>query len=1000
MFLYILARRPEIEAHWIADTETKAEAIRSLGYPAITYANQKLQQRAGVYVVNQVKEIVPERLRGAVLLNLWHGVGVKQIERKMRESHLLPRIATKYIKNNKTYRDSMMLLVTSPLMEEHFQAQIDPLPPQIIRADYPQNSVPKIIQDVKTFDHDIRKAKNLGEATRVAVWAPTYRLTGNDGFVATALPDVERLIDVLERSGQLLILKMHPQLMSDPSYRHLTTNYASHPRLLFWKNEHDFYEIFDQIDTAIIDYSSIHYDLIAGGVKKYIRYTFDIGQPGVLEAGLDYESMSVGTLASDFDSLLRAIEEDNTVAEDALTNLTDAFWAYREGTTPDTIIEAALSYQQGDVDLPTLYTFDIFDTVIHRRGVVPHSIFLGLRDRLLREGDHWPAFFAAQFDEIRAQAENAVREAKRKDPRRQETKRFEISLEEIYERIATVYGLSSEDSNRVQAWEIELELEDVIPDVDMIQRVCDLREAGEKVLFISDMYLPRAVIEEMLRKADSRLAGIPVFLSEEHGVQKSTGMLYAYVFAEVGYDYAKWIHVGDNPHADKAMPLRLGIEAQPIAPTTLDETELFFLDQARNRDAALIAGRFRQKRIQGASRVDLFAYRNLAGLLVPYVMWMVDDAVRRGYETLYFVARDGHFLKIIADAYITANDLDLKSRYIYGSRRSWRLASQRDALSIDMFAAHGLFGGVRNLEAVASQAHTSLDELIDIVPELARWTNTVAWNNSDRSEVLRLLQQSPRFHGHLLNRAREENRLAQDYFRQEVDFSEKFAFVDYWGRGLTQDCLVDIFRSMGDVDPSVTFYYARSIYKSEGDSIRHNFTSASYPLTLVELILANQPHGTTLGYAVGDDGKIIPVYEERECNEPVLHATEKMIAEFTYDVLRTPLVDRDGALREVFRFSFEHFRQHPTHPDYVEFLAPLRDSVTMGDKEREFAPRLTLREYVSFLRTLRSDELTRSLPISLRRSTGSVRLLAALQAKVGFRRWLLALRTRRSRDLT
>src|SRR5690606_19550645 len=120
---------------------------------------------------------------------------------------------------------------------------------------------------------------------------------------------------------QLLILKMHPQLMSDSSYRDLKKTYASHPRLLFWNNDNDFYEIFDQIDTAIIDYSSIHYDLIAAGVKKFIRYAFDVNQPGTLEAGLDYESMSAGTMALDFESVLHALEADNTVSEGDLARL-------------------------------------------------------------------------------------------------------------------------------------------------------------------------------------------------------------------------------------------------------------------------------------------------------------------------------------------------------------------------------------------------------------------------------------------------------------------------------------------------------------------------------------------------------------------------------------------------------------------------------------------------------------------------------------------------------
>lgn len=988
LFLYVLATRPDIEARWIADTEAKADHVRSLGYPATTYANQRVQAQAGVYVVNQVKERVPDALRGAVLLNLWHGVGVKQIERRMTESHLLPRIARKYIQNNSLYREWMMLLVTSPLMEEHFQAQIDPLPHQIIRADYPQNSVPRMLTDTATYDHDFRGAKGLGSDTRVVVWAPTYRLVGNAGFVMHALPDIERLVEALERTDQLLVLKMHPQLLSEPSYRELMAQYADHPRLLFWDNANDFYEVFDQIDTAIVDYSSILYDLLAGGVKKFIRYAFDIDEPGVLEAGLDYETMSVGTMVRDFEGLLSALESDNTVSAADRGRIEKAFWAYRSEGGPDAIVDAALAYEPQPVDLPTLYSFDIFDTVIHRRGVLPRTVFLGLRDRLLKDGAEWPAYFADQFEEIRIQAEAAVREAKRKDPRRSETKDFEITLEEIYDKIVEVYGITRAQGDRIQAWEIELELADVIPDSAMVDRVSELREAGETVVLVSDMYLPLSVIQEMLARADKRLSGIPVYLSREHGVQKSTSSLYARVFADIGYDFGEWVHVGDNVHADQKMAQALGITVDLIPVTRLDDTESEFLQQSPTHDAALVAGLYRQKRLDGSDRADFFAYRHLAGLLVPYVIWLVDDAVRRGYETLYFVARDGHFLKIIADQYIEDSGVEIKTRYIYGSRRSWRLASRIDGLSIDTFAAHGIFGGVRDVDAVARQAHLTVEALLVMVPELADFVDLKPWNAGQRGTVLATLRDSVAMREHLLGRAAIDNTLAQRYMRQEIDFTERFAFVDYWGRGLTQDCLVDIFRSMGDVDTTVPFYYARSIYPSAGSSIRHNYTSAAYRLTMVELILANQPYGTTLEYAELEDGSIGPVREPREYSRELLQATERMIAEFAHDIMRLPLDDREGTLRHVFRFSFEHFRQNPTHPDYAEFLAPLRDSVTMGDKEREFAPRLTLREYLSFLRTLRSDDLTRSMPISLSRSTRPVRYLSMLQSRIGFRRWV------------
>ena len=995
LFLYVLARRPDIEAYWLADDEDKAAVVRGLGYPAITYSDTKTQERAGVYVVNQVKENIPAELAGAVLLNLWHGVGVKLVERQMKQSELLPRIAEKYIRNNKAYRDTMMLLVTSPLMEEHFQEQIDPSPAQVIRADYPQNSVPRELPGVSTFDHDVRRQKGLDESSRVVVWAPTYRLSGNDHFTQRALPDMDRLIDVLERTDQLLILKMHPRLLVDTSFRRLAELYRNHPRILVWDNANDVYEIFDQVDTAIVDYSSIHYDLIAAGVTRFIRYVFDIDEPGALEPGLDYLKMSVGTLAHDFDSLLAALEGDNAVDDSDIARIDRLFWAYRDDGGPERIVEAALAYQPDDVRLPSLYSFDIFDTVIHRRGVLPRSIFLGIRDRLLREAGDWPGHIVRRFEEIRVEAESAAREAKRKDPRRNASKDFEISLDEIYATIESVYGITAEQADRIKQWEIDLELADVVADPEMVERVLALRDAGEKVLFVSDMYLPLAVIQEMLVRADPRLAGIPVYLSREYGVQKSTSALYARIFAEVDYDFGEWIHVGDNAHADGEMALRMGISARLIPTTELDETESLLLEQGASRDAALIAGLFRSRRLSSLSRADLFAYRHVAGLLAPYVIWAVDDARERGYQALYFVARDGHFLKIIADAYIAEIGADIKTRYLYGSRRSWRLASQVGELEADTFAEHGIFGGARDLASVAKQAHLTSAALVEMVPELRPWDGDEGgWSGEERGEVLSALRSSRRFQQHLLAQAASDSALAQQYLRQEIDFSEKFAFVDYWGRGYTQDCLVELLRSMGDVDPSAAFYYVRSIYRSEGDSIRHNFTSAAYDMTLVESILANQPHGTTLGYELDGEGKVRPVFEPRRHHAALFRSTELMIADFTRDILALPLDDLRGALYEVFRFSFEHYRAQPTHEDYVEFLAPLHDSITMGDVEREFAPRLTLREYLRTLRTLNPGEQTRSLPLSLKRSTLPVRLLATMQQRIGLRRWLLALKSR------
>ena len=59
--------------------------IRELGFNAELYSSEKaekIKSVAGVFVVHQAKEHFPVKFKNeVVILNLWHGVGIKPIER-------------------------------------------------------------------------------------------------------------------------------------------------------------------------------------------------------------------------------------------------------------------------------------------------------------------------------------------------------------------------------------------------------------------------------------------------------------------------------------------------------------------------------------------------------------------------------------------------------------------------------------------------------------------------------------------------------------------------------------------------------------------------------------------------------------------------------------------------------------------------------------------------------------------------------------------------------
>lgn len=221
LFLYLVKNHPDIEVAWLCYRKSNLDYVRSLGYTAHLYSSPQGKEamgKAGVYVVEQVKEIIQPQLVGATILNLFHGVGCKTIETKMTTSILDMQVATKYIRNKQLYHDYQLFLVTSPLMEKHFMAHCALREDHLVRAGYPRCF--SGLTDVHTFDHQVIARKKRSSNTRVALYVPTYRDNGED-FLSRALPDIDRLCATLEKQNILLVVKMHPAVEQSFSFKRM-----------------------------------------------------------------------------------------------------------------------------------------------------------------------------------------------------------------------------------------------------------------------------------------------------------------------------------------------------------------------------------------------------------------------------------------------------------------------------------------------------------------------------------------------------------------------------------------------------------------------------------------------------------------------------------------------------------------------------------------------------------------------------------------------------------
>lgn len=997
MFMYMLKSHPEVKGVWLCYERKTLSYIKKLGYEAHLFKSQvgkNYMKKAGVYVVNQMKEVIQPELSGITMLNLWHGVGCKPIEQKLTFGYLRERVAKKHIKNHKFYRDNQLFLVTSPLMENHFVEQCGLDEHQVIKSGYPCCTK---MEWVKTFDHNLRERKGLTADSRIAIYCPTYRDKNPNEFFRKAIPDMDRLIHVLEETNTLLIFKLHPHMENDRKYNEYKNRYSSCPYLLFWNNENDVYEIFNQIDLAIVDYSSIFYDMLMAGVKNFVRYMFDIDdEDNLREFVFDVKEMTCGTMCQSFEQLLNALTDSNlqSANNDEVKRLKELFWEYEQNGLEE-IYTKTVEHKVADAEECVLCSFDVFDTLIKRKCLSPEGVFAYVRQKMYLSNMKFPIYLIENYVKIRRWCEANVREYYRKTQDIRRSDRLEIEFSEIFYRMKETYDLTQSQVEALMQWELEGEYENCIPVENNIKILKKHLEDGDTVVLISDMYLPKEFVRKLLIKADAGLGELPLFLSSEYGVQKTTKKLYLEVFSSFEkYIFTQWIHYGDNPNADGKQPRELGIKTVNHVIPQWSEYERKIIESNSTYDTYRCAALFRRFKLEMQNKEEsikdraIFSYCYVSTWLVPYVAWAVDDARSKGIECLYFISRDGYHMKRIADVIIEKKHLNIKTKYIYGSRKVWRIPSYIEQVDIDFFSSHGNLADVKSYEMLIEAMSIDERQFERLFPELVYLKKVKYITRKQIEEVRNILNNSLEYKDYLLAVASKERQIVVDYLKQEIDFNERFAFVEYWGRGYTQDCLARLLDyAMIDAGveeeklPENVFYYLRSIYASKGRLKRNNFLNTQQGLIMVEAIFANMPYNSVEAYEE-KNGCVVPVISvNQELDTELYQSMEKYLVRFAEDYYAETIIDEKSFNRALCQFGLDYYRNNKADDMFVKVLARLKDSVSVYGKKVEFAPPIGMRDI--YLK-LRYNEYmhTKSIDLSLIKSNWFCKMVFKMYRKI------------------
>lgn len=319
------------------------------------------------------------------------------------------------------------------------------------------------------------------------------------------------------------------------------------------------------------------------------------------------------------------------------------------------------------------HSFDIFDTTILRKVIRPSGVFLMMQCYLengLTELEY-PQSLKNNFCQIRMEAEEYARAYAQED---------EIQMEDIYCVLSDMTEVSEAHIVELYHLEQRIEIEVTEPMKKTVYEIRQLEQSGNKVVFISNMYMSGIQIKKILKAAgvDTR---IPVYVSSEVKRQKNSGLLYKFVMDKENAEFSGWIHTGDDEIADITVPRLFGIKTHKVQnfhAMPWEEACIKRIDI--NRDVnnglglQLILGiancviQNSEKPVTDAFRIGMTCG---AVVLMPYVEWLINICQKQNITTLYFIARDGYILKKLADQYIHAFELEIRTEYIYGSREAW-----------------------------------------------------------------------------------------------------------------------------------------------------------------------------------------------------------------------------------------------------------------------------------------------------------------------------------------
>ena len=484
-----------------------------------------------------------------------------------------------------------------------------------------------------------------------------------------------------------------------------------------------------------------------------------------------------------------------------------------------------------------LATFDIFDTALVRKcglpDIVPHLVAHRL----------WPDDEMARCEFLNARRQAAS------------GKGAECTLADIYS-ADCLCTLPDYAADRIMGEELAVEADMLAANRRIAEKISLLRSEGWTVKFLSDMYLPSQWLKKVLLREGCAEEGDEVIVSCEWAARKDDGSLYRKVRGK--YAPEQWLHFGDNRRSDYKMARRNGVKATLVVNGFTAVENRVCSEGTKMRGGwrmALLAGMSRASRLHyGDAPAHILAADYVAALYVPFVLWVLRSAERRGIKRLHFLSRDGYIMMKIAEALGT----DVELNYLFVSRKAlMRAYLTEDSAKRYLEIADGKTLIRKHTDVLLERLQLDRDGLKTKYGIGFAYDRIIT--EAQQEDFIDKLFAHPEFTPQLLASFAEDARLTESYLRQEgLADDVPQAMIDIGWLGTSRHMVNAI---LGKNIPTYYVGVRNDVYprtSGDYDSYFECGQLSTEATGLIENYFSASPWPSTVGYSVGDEGGIMP----------------------------------------------------------------------------------------------------------------------------------------------